>query len=276
MYDLEYQRDCKSTCIVETNTDNNKASLSIIKECHSSGETGEEKSSCTKCWENSLDNVSYEGKASEANELKTTKTTVEETGRIRETTEKQQEQVWGKKEDGSAKSKCIKINKTDQEFRDCSGNKGRNIPSTSSALNDHSSCRKETGNLTGKVSQKATVTSQKANIEPGVGHTNTYPKVENEKKPSLRRSPPEQEDEGEIVCNILIDPSRRTSTRLATLSTRHKCPQDTERNVQKRDVKFAEKVHLKTSENSRLRSRALIKQPGHENRHSKGHQTKGK
>lgn len=239
-----------------------------------------------------MDNVSYESKASEMNELKAAKTTVDQkTESIRETTEKQQEQVWGEKEDGFVKNKCIKINKTEQELSDCLANKSRNTSSgESSVLNDHSPCqillakerdpiieRQETRNVTGKVSQKATVTSQKANIKPGAGHTDTYSEVENEKKPSLRRSLPKQKDEGEIVCNIVTDPSRRTSSRLATLCNRHKVqPQDKERNMQKRDVKFSEKVNLKISENSRLRSRALIKQPGHENRHCKGYQTKGK
>lgn len=234
------------------------------------------------------DNV---GNRNEMNELKAVKETVEEKSeRIRKTTEKQ-DQVSGKKEDRFQKNECIKINQTQEEFSDCLANEGRNNDTcigTSAVLNDHSSPqillakeldsifeRQETGNITGKVSQKATVTSQKANTEPGVGHTNTCPKVGNEKKSSEQCSQQKQKDEGEI--NISTDPSRRTSSRLATLCNRHTAqPQDKERNVQKRDVKFAEKVNLKVSENSRLRSRALIKQPGHENRYCKGHRSKGK
>ena len=277
---------------METTTENNEASLSTIKGRHSRGKTGKEKSSGTKCRENGLEDENV-GNTNEMNELKAVKTTVEEKSeRIKKATEKQ-EQVSGRKEDGFQKNECIKINKTQEEFSDCLANEGRNNDTcigTSPALNDHSSPqillakeqdsiveRQETGNITGKVSQKATVTSQKANTEPGVGHTNMCPKVGNEQKSSERCSQQKQKDEGEIMFNISTDPSRRTSSRLATLCNRNTAqPEDKERNVQKRDVKFAEKVNLNVSENSRLRSRALIKQPGHENRYCKGHQSKRK
>ncbi|CAB4027303.1 Hypothetical predicted protein, partial [Paramuricea clavata] len=299
----ECLKDCKGTFIVKITAENKELEIPAVKGGHSGGKTGKaenfgaiKKNICED------EQVSSASKTSEANKLKTNKATVEKTEKITENT---QEHVCGRKDDELANNKHDRRNETQKEFEvgydleNCSSkeesrptNKGSNS-GRCTVLNDHSSCHtsfakiKSDGSTfeghqiedkTGKVSE--TVPSQKANIKPEADQTSVHQKVENQKKSTERHSRPQREkDEDNIMSNISADPSRRTSSRLATLHNWHKTPpQDKERNVPRRDAKFAEKMKLKVSENAntRLRSRAVIKQPGHENRYTKGRQTRRK
>ena len=299
----ECLKDCKGISIVKITAENKELEIPAVKGGHSGGKIGKaenfgaiKKNICED------EEVSSASKTSEANKLKTNKATVEKTEKITENT---QEHVCGRKDDGLANNKHDRRNEMQKEFEvgydleNCSSkeesrptNKGSNEGICSgrcTVLNDHSSCHtslvkikpdgltfegQEIEDKTEKVSE--TVPSQKANIKPEVDQTSVHQKVENQKKSTERHSPPQREKD-DIMSNISADASRRTSSRLATLYNWHKTPpQDKERNVLRRDAKFAEKMKVSENANTRLRSRAVIKQPGHENRYTKGRQTRGK
>jgi hypothetical protein len=256
-----------------------------LPEKHFGGKTGKIQSCCAL-----NKNVREEDEVS--NERKVSKVDTDETSAAGKSTEDKQKPVC---EDGLAKNKHDERSEAERKFstdlerfsnkeESRLEKKGQNkdISSTITGLNDqsfrntsfakinlnHSAVKfGEREDETGKTSQTAhTVSSKEVNSKPEVGQTCVYLKVEHEKKFT-------EPQNDESTSDISAEPSRRTSSRVATSCNKHKThPQDKERNVQRRAVKCAEKMKLKMAENTntKLRSRAVIKQPGHENRQKKG------
>lgn len=140
-----------------------------------------------------------------------------------------------------------------------------------STLNQNSSCdstqviRDKTSNIFDNA-----ISQEELKVKDG-DQTRAGKKVENAKV----------SDEPVQGKDISDDPSSRNSLRLITSSNKNKTMKalnDKNKSMQKRNVKFPEKMRPNISENAstRLRSRAVIKQPGHKNQYQKGHPAKGK
>ena len=255
----------------------------MIKATHSDDKTEYTENSCEKVRD---ENDSNEKKTSELNKLKNSNTTKAEVGK--------KENILTNRQEHDCERKKYTSEDDDEQFE--VSNTLKNISSTRkstpenkieadglrdgacSVLSDYSSSgdstieRQELKSNIATISQTAITSSSKANnITSDVNRVHTGP--EKEKSYVERNSPLQRQFAEDEITNISNDSSCCTSPRLAALCSRHKIQaQSKEKKKHKRDPKIAENMKLKINvkTNTRLRCRAMIKQPGHENRYTKG------
>ena len=273
-------KDCETSivkiCIEDKEQETSKHNNDVSQVGEHFGSKAEKVQSCCSMNKDieEDDKLSNERKISEADKTSVVKIT-----------ENRQDHVSERKKDGLAKDETERKCEVCDDLESCLSkeesrvkNKVRNkdVCSRMTGSNDQSFPKtnlddsifetEEKEEKTGTAFQKETASSRKME-EPEVALTYVYPKVEYAEKKFA------DHQKHESTSSISADHSRRTSARLAKVCNKHRShPQERERNMQRKAVKSTEKVRLKIAENAntRLRNRAVIKQPGYENRHTKG------